>query len=106
MRLRYTGTLKWPDIKYLIDLSDQHYDRLKNFGARIFEPTCAHCTVGSYASLSVCLSSLDQNSDLIVIHISKSIAPRVMKFGERTYVNDHKVILEGQGHRSKVKVRR
>ncbi len=28
---------------------------LKKVGASIFEPTCAHCTMGSYASLSVCL---------------------------------------------------
>ena len=27
----------------------------KNFRSQIFEPTCASCTVGSYASLSVCL---------------------------------------------------
>ncbi len=38
--------------------------------AAIFEPTCACCTVGSYASLSVCLSvtlpkfRLDNNSYL------------------------------------------
>ncbi len=36
LRLRYIGTLKWPDIKYLPDLSDQHHDRLKKCGAGIF----------------------------------------------------------------------
>ena len=40
------------------------------------------------------------NLDLIIIHISKSIPPRVMKFSERMNVNDLKVPLEGQGHRS------
>ena len=29
LRLRYIGTLKWSDIKYLPDLSDQPYDRNK-----------------------------------------------------------------------------
>ncbi len=46
----------------------------------IFEPTCAHCTVGSYASLSVRLSVclwLDKKS-WTIIHISKSVTPRVM----------------------------
>ena len=46
------------------------------------------------------------NSCLIIIHISKSIGPRVMKFGDGMYVNVLKVVLEGQGHRSKVTVRR
>ncbi len=32
LRLRSIGTLIWPDIKYLPDLSHQHYDRLKKCG--------------------------------------------------------------------------
>ena len=56
---------------------------------QVFEPTSANCTVGSYASLSVCIKkSLEKN------HISKSIEPRVMKFG-----HDLLVYLEGQGQR-------
>ncbi len=45
-------------------------------GKTLFEPTCAICSVGSYASLSVCLSvctlqsGLDQKSDQKIIHIS------------------------------------
>ena len=40
----------------------------------IFEPTCAYCTVGSYASLSVCLSVCHVTKIYwIKIHISKSI---------------------------------
>ena len=27
LRLQYIWTLRWPDVKYLPDLSDQHYDR-------------------------------------------------------------------------------
>ncbi len=46
--------------------------------SHVFEPTCALCTVGSYASLSVCpsvcLSGLDQKSHWTIIHISKSIS--------------------------------
>ena len=33
LRLRYIGTLKWPDNKYFPDLSEQHYDRLKTCGS-------------------------------------------------------------------------
>ena len=40
------------------------------------------------------------------IHISKSIARRIMKFGHIMDVDEPKVDLEGQGHRSKVKVTR
>ncbi len=32
VRLRYIGTIKWPDMEFLPDLSDQHYDRLKKCG--------------------------------------------------------------------------
>ena len=38
----------------------------------IFEPTCAYCTVDSYASLSVCLSVSLSVCHWIIIHISKS----------------------------------
>ena len=58
--------------------------------------------------LSVCLSVrlwLYKNS-WTIIHISKSSAPRVMKFGQIMDVHDAKVDLEGQGHRSKIKVTR
>ena len=47
----------------------------------IFEPTCAICTLGSHASLSVfCLSRLDQKTWKI-IYISESIVVRKMKVG-------------------------
>ncbi len=36
VRLRYIGILKWPDMKFLPDLSDQHYDRLNKCGEGIF----------------------------------------------------------------------
>ncbi len=49
-------------------------------------------------------SSLDQNSDLIIIHISKSITPRAMKFCQTIDVDEPMDDLEGQGHGSKVKV--
>ncbi len=39
-------------------------------------------------------------------HISKSIVPRVMKFGRGIDLDDLMVYLEGQGHRSKAKVSR
>ena len=39
-----------------------------------------------------------------IIHNSKSIAPMVTKFGQDMGVGDPMVDLEGQGHRSKVKV--
>ncbi len=53
--------------------------RLPQTMCYIFEPTCATCTVGSYASLSVCLSvvcSLDltkkgENNSCKKIHVSK-----------------------------------
>ena len=64
--------------------------------------------VGSYASLSVCLSIrlwLDKKY-WTIIHNLKSIAPRVTKFGQDMGVGDPEVDLEGQGHRSKVKVTR
>ncbi len=84
-------------------LLDQNENGKELTNDSIFEPTCAHCTVGSYASLSVRMS-LDQNSDLIIIHILKSIASRVLTFGRSMDVNDPKHDLDGQGGRSKVKV--
>ncbi len=55
----------------------------------VFEPTCALCTVGSYASLSVCLSvclsGLDQKYWMI-IYISKSIRARMVKLSHISYV--------------------
>ncbi len=61
---------------------------------------------GSYASQSVCPSVCDKKSDQKLINISVNIAPRAMKFGQDMGWNDPKVDLEGQGHRSKVKVTR
>ena len=61
----------------------------------IFEPTCACCTVGSYAALSVCcLSGLYQNSDWIIIHISESIVGRSLKL--------HHSVKPLQGHLGKI----
>ncbi len=54
------------------------------FTDTLFEPTCAFCTVGSYAPLSVRPSvrpyGLDQKSDWTIIHISESIRVRGLKF--------------------------
>ena len=65
-----------------------------------FEPTCANAQRAHMHRFppSVC-SSLDQKY-WEKIHISKSIAPRVMDFGHSMNVDDLK------GHRSKVKVTR
>ncbi len=61
--------------------------------------------------LSVCLSvtgqkllDINYKNYWTIIHISKSIAPRFMKFGQGMDVDDAWVDLEGQGRRSKVKV--
>ncbi len=43
------------------------------------DPTCAYCTVGSYAWLSVRPSGLDQNSDWTIIHISEIIRASSLK---------------------------
>ena len=59
--------------------------------------------MGSYASLSVCLSVCEKNAWKL-IHISETVRPRVTKFGKGMDVDDPKDDLEGQGHRSKVKV--
>ncbi len=77
-------------------------------------PFWAHmCTLhGGLICIAFCLSVcpsvrpwLDKNS-WTVIHISKTTAPRVMKFGQKIDMDDPKVDLEGQGHRLKVKVTR
>ena len=55
--------------------------------------------------LSVCLSVCDWTEiHCTIIPITKSIAPRAIKFGQDMASYDPKVDLEGQGHRSKVKV--
>ena len=46
--------------------------------APIFEPTCAYYTVGSYASLSVCLS-VRPSVTLLKIHSSESIIGKSLK---------------------------
>ena len=52
-----------------------------------FEPTCACCTVGSHASLSVfSLSGLDKKSDQKIIHVSESIRARTVK---RFHIIEH-----------------
>ncbi len=66
----------------------------------IFDPTCAKCTMGSYALLhipSACLSldqhSLDNNS------YRENIAPRVIKFGQWSNGLKSKVIwVKVKGH--------
>ena len=61
---------------------------------------------GGLICIAFCLSFcpwLDQNYWTIT-HISKSIAPRVMKCCQCMGVDDPEVDLEDQGHRSKVKV--
>ena len=65
------------------------------FNFLVFEPTCANCTVGSYASLSVC-PWLDKNY-WTIIHISES----VMKLDQNMDVDDPKVDLKGQGRQVK-----
>ena len=47
------------------------------------EPTCAYCTVGSYALLSVCLSVCLSTFHWIKIHISETIKAR----GPKLYHN-------------------
>ena len=56
--------------------------------------------MGSYASLSVCMW-LDQNCNYTKIHISGSIAPRVMKFGMGMYLDYIWVDPQGLGQRSR-----
>ena len=63
--------------------------------------------MGSYASLCVCPSICDWTEiHWTIILIAKSIARRVVKFGQGMTRDDPKVDLEGQSHRSKVKVTR
>ena len=62
---------------------------------------------GSYASLSVCLAICDTRAKVTGPKIiSATVQLRVIKFGQNINVDDLKVYLEGQGHRSKVKVTR
>ena len=57
--------------------------------------------------LSVCPSVCDWTEiHWTIIHISKTVAVRGMKFGQDMHVDDPKDDLEGQGHRSKVRVTR
>ncbi len=66
------------------------------------------CTVGSYASLSVCLDGcLDgwmDVCDVTKIHIWGTAWHMFLKFGQDMHMDDLEVDPEGQGHRSKVKV--
>ena len=81
--IRTGGKLKWPEsfliwtacFRIVAEATVVSISQVKDHGhfkmhPIIFEPTCACCTVGSYASLSVCLSvchvtiSLDNNSYL------------------------------------------
>ena len=73
----------------------------------IFEPTCANAQWALRSRIpSVCLSVrlwLDKNY-WTIIHISGIVWVRVTKFGMAMDIDYIKVIYEGQGHRSKVKV--
>ena len=80
--------------------SPQFLDPSFPFPCITFEPTCA--AVGSYASLSVCLS-LDQKSLDNDSYVSTTKGARVTKFGMGLCLADIWVDLKGQGHRSKVK---
>ncbi len=62
---------------------------------------------GGLICITLRLSGCDWTEiHLTIIHIAKSIAPRAMKFGQGMARDDPKVDLDGQGHRSKVKVTR
>ncbi len=77
---------------------------LVNGKMHIFEPTCAYAWWAlRHHFPSVRCPLLDQNS---LDKNSGSIAPRVMKFGIGIYLGDIWAGLEGQGHRSNVKVTR
>ncbi len=65
------------------------------------------CTVGSYASLSVCdLTKVHIGPKFTGIksHIMGTVQVRVTKFGQSMEVDDLNVDLEGQGYRSNAKV--
>ena len=54
----YEQNIKWQvGIQYF----QKEFHDCKSIGS-IFEPTCASCTVGSYASLSVCLSVVEMQN--------------------------------------------
>ena len=64
---RWSTGKQWSSLEYPTNLLKVNYTG-QNIFSPIFEPTCAICTVGSYALLSVCLSvrttsGLDQKSD-------------------------------------------
>ncbi len=67
-----------------------------------------HCGLLCIAlRLSVCPSVCDWTEiHLTIIHISKTVAVRGMKFDQNMHVGDPKDDLEGQGHRSTVRVTR
>ena len=94
------GSLRWA-IRILRGMKNPYSSVFHHIVLSFFEPTCAICTVGSYASLSVCTRPKVEK----IIHISISIVARGMKFGQNMDVDDPKVDLEGQGHRSKVKIK-
>ena len=56
---------------------------------------------GGLICITLCMSDV---RDWTIIHISGTIAPRVIKFGRNMDIDDSKVDFKGQGHRSKVKV--
>ncbi len=55
---------------------------------------------GGLICITFCLNVCDWTK----IHISGTIAPRVIKFGQNMNMDDSKVHPKGQGHSSKVKV--
>ncbi len=72
----------------------------------IFEPTCAHARWAlMHRFLSVKEIHLIEIHQTL-IHILGNTAPRVMKCGRCINVDELEFDLEGQGHRSKVKVTR
>ena len=74
----------------------------------IFEPTCAYARWALMRCfLYVCLSGCDLTKiHLTKIQISATVKPRVIKFGQNIDMDDPRIDLAGQGHRSKVKVAR
>ena len=55
----------------------------------------------------VCMSGCDLTKiHLTKIQISATVKPRVIKFGQNIDMDDPRIDLAGQGHRSKVKVAR
>ncbi len=74
--LLHLRIFKWPERgQESMGFWSGHSVTLIDYGAIIIEPTCAYCTVGSYASLSVCPSV----RHWIIIHISGSNRVRNLK---------------------------